>query len=943
VIPVAGLKPWREVLPPHADVTAGNVSAGEFAADLHLVAFAPDAAAVGPEYRDPAEFFRRTHLTEGLRELLDRAVRRLSGDPNASPVLDLQAGFGGGKTHAMLALWHLFSGTPADALPPEVRDVAGGRALPPRVRRVALVGTHLPPAGGVKPGGTQVGTIWGELAWQLGGAPAFATVADADAARTNPGRLRELVAAHAPCLILVDEWVAYARQLWGRDDLAAGTFDTQFTFAQALTEAVRTVPGALLLVSVPAPHDAAAGTGVEVGGPHGEEAAARLRNVVRRVADPWRHASAEESVAIVRRRLFTAPGPAAEAGIDAAAGEFARFYARHPGDFPREVTADPERYRARIAASYPLHPELLDRLYGDWSALERFQGTRGVLRLVGAALHALTTARDPAPLIIPGTVPLEVPAVGGEVTQFLPDAWQPVLDADVDGPASVAVRIDAERPALGDRAMTRRLARSIFLGSAPTLHSAHRGVERRRAWLGAAMPGDVVGSLGSAADLLAQRASHLYAEGDRSWFATRASVTRTAADRADGLRERPEEVWQEVVERLRSAASRQPGGFAGVHVAPASSADVPDTEDVRLVVLHPSLPHARGAGDTATSPPPTPTSAARFAADLFEHRGTTRRANRNMVVVLAPDARRLDELADATRELLAWRWVHERREELGLPPDQVGTAEANLRRADAAVDARIDQAYGWVLVPDQPDPRTPPVLAAEKADGGGRLAERVTGTLARAGLLADAVVPRSLRLHLDAALAQVWDRGHVTVGQLWRYHCRHPYLARLRDRGVLDGGVAAALTTPDWERDGFALAEGYDEASGRYVGLVLPGDGASFGAVTDATLLVAPDRALAQAAGAPGVGEGAGAAAPAPAANTRFAGVYRVDPARHGRDLTRLSQEVLQQLAAADGVELDVTVEVHARRADGFGEDTVRVVLENAHTLRFERAEFEDG
>ena len=242
------------------------------------------------------------------------------------------------------------------------------------------------------------------------------------------------------------------------------------------------------------------------------------------------------------------------------AAEFARLYAEHPGEFPREVTADPERYRARIAASYPLHPELLDRLYADWTALERFQGTRGVLRLVGAALHALSVARDPAPLILPGTLPLEVPAVGAEVTQYLPDAWQPVLDADVDGPASAAVRIDAERPALGGRAMTRRLARSIFLGSAPTLHSAHRGVARPRAWLGAAMPGDTVGSLGSAADLLAQRASHLYAEGDRYWFATRASVTRTVADRAEGLRERPEEVWQEVVDRLRAAGT---GGRAG--------------------------------------------------------------------------------------------------------------------------------------------------------------------------------------------------------------------------------------------------------------------------------------------------------------------------------------------------------------------------------------------
>ncbi len=224
-----GLKPWREVLALHEDVATGNFSASEFAADLHMVAQGEG----GEEYVDPVQFFRRTFLTEGLRELLDRAIRRINGDLNASPIINLQTNFGGGKTHSLLALWHLLSGTPVRALPQEVQDLVADRPLPASMRRVALVGTHLSPAGASeKPDGTKVATLWGELAWQLGGRSAYDVVAAADAAATNPGAaLRDLIAAHAPCLILIDEWVAYARQLWGREDLPAGTFDTQFTFA----------------------------------------------------------------------------------------------------------------------------------------------------------------------------------------------------------------------------------------------------------------------------------------------------------------------------------------------------------------------------------------------------------------------------------------------------------------------------------------------------------------------------------------------------------------------------------------------------------------------------------------------------------------------------------------------------------------------------------------
>ncbi|HEY9472985.1 MAG TPA: AAA family ATPase, partial [Mycobacteriales bacterium] len=374
----------------------------------------------------------------------------------------------------------------------------------------------------------------------------------------------------------------------------------------------------------------------------------------------------------------------------------------------------------------------------------------------------------------------------------------------------------------------------------------------------------------------------------------------------------------------------------------------------------------------------------RFAEDAREHRGSSQRLNRNMVVFLAPDGKRLDELAEATRHFLAWEWINNRIEELNLSPQQVSQVRENLGRTDEAVTARIAQTYHWALVPEQPDAGRPARISVEKADGGsGHLAERVTDKLTRAGLLAGSVAARAIRLDLEQKLDSVWERGHVAVGELWAYYCHYPYMTRLRDRKVLDEGVASALGLITFQIDGFALAAGFDEATGRYTGLVLPGGDAHFGQVTDATLLVRPDLAIAQdeedrrpdpvpdpdpepspgAGAGPDTGTGGGTGPepgarsghgsgpgpglrpdpePAPPRNTRYFGVYRVSTERYGRDLANLGQEILSQLAAVDGADLEVTVEVHARRPEGFPDDKVRTVLENARTLHFTQSGFED-
>ncbi|NMA26876.1 MAG: ATP-binding protein, partial [Burkholderiales bacterium] len=283
------LKPWREVVTPHPDVASGRYQQAEFAADLWQVHLGEGA----DEYRDPVEFFRRTYLTESLKGLLVNGLNRIAGG-GGDPVVQLQTNFGGGKTHSMLALYHMFSGVSASDLAglETVMAEAGVSALP-RARTVVLVGNKISPGNPVtRHDGTVVRTLWGELAWQLGGRAAYERVRADDERATSPGdMLRELFNEYGPVLVLVDEWVAYARQLHDQGDLPGGGFETQFSFAQALTESAKLARNCLLVISLPAsdtagsPHTQA--DDVEVGGRRGREALDRLRNVVGRLESSW--------------------------------------------------------------------------------------------------------------------------------------------------------------------------------------------------------------------------------------------------------------------------------------------------------------------------------------------------------------------------------------------------------------------------------------------------------------------------------------------------------------------------------------------------------------------------------------------------------------------------------------------------------------------------------
>lgn len=422
--PMSGLKPWREIATPHPDVASGQYQQAEFAADLWEVYCDRGS----DEYRDPTEFYKRTFITEGLQQLLKNTLLRLGGQ-SGDPVIELQTNFGGGKTHAMLALYHLCMGVSATDLPGmEPIFKATGIEQPPKDVNVAvLVGNKISPGQSrPKKDGTITKTFWGEMAYQLGGREAYEMIREADETATNPGdALKDLFDRYSPCLVLIDEWVAYARQLHDDKDLPAGDFDTHFTFAQTLSESAKNAKQTLLVVSIPA-------SDIEIGGERGKEALERLKNAIGRVESPWRPATAEESFEIVRRRLFQTTTNQEFVARDAVITAFSEMYRNQSQEFPSECReAD---YKRRMQEAYPIHPEIFDRLYSDWSSLDKFQRTRGVLRLMAKVIHALWEGDDRNLLIMPGHIPINDAQVQPEMTRYLEDNWPPILERDVDGP-----------------------------------------------------------------------------------------------------------------------------------------------------------------------------------------------------------------------------------------------------------------------------------------------------------------------------------------------------------------------------------------------------------------------------------------------------------------------------------------------------------------------------
>ena len=936
-----GLRRWQEIARPHPDVAAGRYRQAEFAADLSQVA----RGTAEVEYQDPVEFFARTYLTEGIRGLLIQALKRISGN-GGEPVVQLKTAFGGGKTHSLLALYHLFRGrAPLGKLPhvAELIKEAGLESVP-KARVAVLVGTALNPTKERRPPnllGIVIRTLWGEigaqLAEQVGNKKLYEHVRYADRKGVPPGSdtLRELFDACGPCLILIDELVAYARKIYGVEGLPAGSFDAVQTFIQELTEAVRASKNTALVATIPS-------SDIEVGGQAGQDTLRRIEHTFGRMEAIWKPVGSEEGFEVVRRRLFLPLDDETER--DNICRAFSALYRDGRGEFPIECRE--ARYLERMKACYPIHPEIFDRLYKDWATLERFQRTRGVLRLMAAVIHNLWERNDPGLLIMPGSLGLDTVSVREELTRYLPEGWTAVLESDVDGQNSGPMRIDSENPRFGQTWAGRRVARTIFLGSAPhVVQQQVRGVEDVRVRLAVVQPGEQVSVFNDVLSQLSDRLTYLYRKDRRYWFDTRPNLRRTVEERAQQFSD--EQAEREIEQRVREATRRDRGDLKGVHACPAFSGDVPDGQEVRLVVLRPSETHKGNDWNSR---------ALKTASDTLSNRGPNPRQNQNMLGFLAPDREAMHGLKQEVRRFLAWKSVVRDQDALNLDTHQRREAEEGTKNSDKTVRLRFNEAYRWMLVPTQhvanDDVGSLEWDVVQATGDGASIVARVLQRMRGSDHLIVRWSPALLKMELDRWFWK--DQDHVSVKKVWDALCAYCYLPRLRDQAVFIEAIQEGITSGDY----FGYATSISE-EGFYEGLKFRMPAAAI-YVDAASFLVKSDIARAQieseppatrapvkeSGGDPGAPLETGIRGPGkkPVERhppRRFFGTIEVNPDRAGRDMGQVAEEVLQHLTTLPSSKVRVTVEIEAEVPEGVSDDLQRVINENCQTLRFKSHGFE--
>ena len=937
------LHPWREVVVPHEDVLKGTFQQAEFAADISSV----HEGKASPGYLDPVLFFERTFITEGMRLLMDSVLKRLSGQ-GGDPVIQLQTAFGGGKTHTLLSVYHLASGkAPASKMQgiPGLLDSAGLMEAP-KARIVVLDGTKLSPNQPAKRGNLTVRTLWGELAWQLGGAEAYALVADADASGTAPGKevLLPLLQTHAPCVILVDELVAYIRQFEEGKNLTGGSFGSNLSFVQNLTEALKGVPNAVLLASLPE-------SDKEAGSQHGVRALDALAHCFGRVHALWKPVASEEAFEIVRRRLFAQTHD--KDAVKATCRAYIDLYTGNNDEFPIE-TQD-ARYATRMEQAYPIHPEVFDRLYEDWSTLDTFQRTRGVLKLMAKVIYRLWKDGNNDPLIMPGSIPLYDPDVRNEMVYYLPQGWDPVIERDVDGDRAETTALETQDTRLGSIQACRRTARAIFLGSAPGsgLLSAGvgiRGIEQQRIVLGTAMPGQQVGLFRDALRRITHSLHYINSADSRFWFDTRPNLRREMEERK--RRYHREDIFSIIRAKLQDVT--RGSLFTGVHVFTPSQ-DIPDDEALRLVVLDPSQAYSRNGHNQAYG----------SALDVLKKRGEQPRVNQNRLLFLAADYDSANRLLDQVSTVLAWKSIEDDIKEMRLNLDQYQAKQAKQSHATAqeTLQRMVAEVYKWLISPMQ----TASAGAVSEVQWEpfplNAAAQSIPKAIEQVLRDNELVISEWAPIHLRTLLKQwFWksEKPEMLARDTWQHMCRQLYLPRLKAESVFTSTLQAASNS----RDFFGFAQGKEAE--RYLGFTFGVPCMPF--MDSAALLIAPEAAAAYqssldeekrqreeqttrpAAGQPSapapspilVQPGESPAPIAPLLKRRFYASIDLEP--HGTKMrfNDIADNIIQHLTERPDTRVTISIEIQAESNAGFQEDIQRILKENCNTLRFRNAEFEE-
>ena len=935
------LKSWRDVIRPNTDVIEGSFRKSEFAADLQEVF---EGRAKTPEYGETEIFFNQTYITPGLRELLVNTLKRLGGK-GGNPVIQLKTGFGGGKTHSLIALYHLVTGInilrelPTKSeyarLQKEIEDIfeeaEWEHKAPLNANVSVLVGTYLSTTDADETKqGNPLNTLWGMMADQLGGQDGYNIVRKAAREGTAPGgnQLDALFEHVGPSVILIDELVAYVRNVQGV------TRESIYTFFQAVTESVNRSKNVTLVATLPEGQ-------VHAGGEGGMTALDTLEAILERVDAVSIPLEVDNAFEVVRRRLFGSDIDETERDLTCEA--FRKMYQNSRNEYPEGV--NDQRYLQRMKDCYPIHPEVFDRLSQDWAVIPGFQRTRGVLRMMATCISRLYQEQDQSLLIMPANLTLADPALADEFTRLLARSggnWDPVVQ-EIDSHGSRTEQIDRSSQSfieVGNAA--RRTARTIFLGSATG--GAVKGITNRQIHLGVVEPGQGVAVYNDALNRMTGDLYFLYNLDDRYYFHTQENLNKVANDREAEYTE--EDIHAEIVSRLERVIGRDPS----VQVCPTSPSAVKDSETIQYVILHPqaSLPSREKETDIASD---TARKILTYSAD-----DERQRTFRNTLLFIAARQDNIRELRNFVKNYLAWNSImngdilHGALTNLeGARLDQ--TTE-NLESAEEAVTTAIFKAYRWTLAPSQADPQKNAYdfsIADAKVDD-----RRISSRLRDKFIEDDAIVTKIAPEIFAGKLQQyIWSsdtyQEHISLDTLSELMAQNVYMPRLRDRNVLATCIRDGVQAGTF---GYASAfEGeyyrnfrFEEQIG---GLRVVEGSAAVLINPEMAKLLKEEKEKEQKSDPP-------ESAPDPEKQTgdESTGLVVEPPQAQGpthvvvtkalqlelpfMDEIETLQDEIAHTLQADGGNVKIEITVTANKSDGFSENTTRAVKQNSEHLNAE-------
>lgn len=761
------LPSWRDIAKPRKDIADGTFDESLFAADLGLV----DRGRGPADYLDPVTFCEKTYLTEALLSFLEELAARLSGDMAAAGVYRLQTEFGGGKTHTLLAAYHLFRDPARVARTNLAADLTRetGLASLPKASVVVLEGGALAP-GRPDPdiSDADVFTLLGQLAYRLGGPTAYAKVAEQDAKLwgSSTTQLAELLEAHAPCVVLLDEVLQYLTKALpvgsGEGNLASLTL----TFIKELCTAAASVPGAAVVATLTSSHLE------DYSALHGEEMFERLSKVVGRTENIVTPVEGDDIFPILHRRLFSDIGAGAERR--AVANAYADWYESFGDAVPsayREAS-----YRDRLAGAFPFHPELVDILTNRWGSLSGFQRTRGALRTLAHTVKALSKRGHQAALIHPGDVTLADPGIRGEVVRFAGESYKSALNADIIREDSKAPEEDRRRGGQVEQfALATGLATTAFLHSFGP--DKVLGASAAQMLVGVGRPGLSRGLIEDVRDSLESSLWFMRLEGGRYRFTTEPNLNKVVLEREGAIGE------DRIEALLREALGTVAPTSAELRVEPRveGSGDLPDNQGLVLGVLDFDL---RVGGDGTEE-------ALRVAREVLDHHGATWRSNKNAAMLVAPDGPAMSKARASARTLAALRDIRRDTHRLGrFNAEQREQLDKRLAAAEERLPQQVAMAYRHLLLLGEGDGTGTKLdhvdLGPAKVDA--RVGQRVLDYLVSVDRLVSSLAPAALLAARFGLLPEGTDA--VELDTLLGYFYRLPRLPKLAGPDVLRQALA---------------------------------------------------------------------------------------------------------------------------------------------------------